>query len=306
MYAFREMPAFVTKYIRKLRGGSQPILAVASDGLQYVIKFTNNLQGPNLLFNESMGSELYRACGLAVPKWKPMMVTDAFLDQNPDCWMQTAEGTLRPDSGFCFASRYLEEEGSRMLEILPKTSFNRLKNPDSFWMAWLIDICACHTDNRQAIFLEDTTGHLDAFFVDHGHLFGGPHGGEIPHLLASRYLDPRIYQSVSLPQLLGFQRVAGNLDVSALWRCLESLPPSWKTASAVDGLMQGLSRLSNPGFLREAFDAMVDVQQNVVGGQHIKGQIRPKPPVSVLRVGVQTAGHADWLYAADANCAVCA
>jgi hypothetical protein len=110
-----------TRYIRNLRGGSQPILAQASDGLLYVVKFTNNIQGANLPFNESIGTELYRACKLRVPAWKPVLVTDSFLDQNPDCWMQTPKGRLRPDSGLCFGSRFLGGDGIRLLEVLPRT-----------------------------------------------------------------------------------------------------------------------------------------------------------------------------------------
>ncbi len=68
MIALGKDPVVVTQYVRNLRGGSQPILARASDGFLYVVKFANNLQGPNLLFNESAGSELYLACGLPIPE----------------------------------------------------------------------------------------------------------------------------------------------------------------------------------------------------------------------------------------------
>lgn len=89
--------AVITRHIRNLRGGSQAILAEASDGLSYVLKFTNNLQGANLPFNESAGHELYRACGLNGPSWKQLLLTDAFIDQNRDCWMQSPEGSLSLD-----------------------------------------------------------------------------------------------------------------------------------------------------------------------------------------------------------------
>jgi len=59
MSAKGEEPAVVTQFIRKVRGGSQAILAKASDGRMYVVKFRNNHQGPNQLFNECMGTELY-------------------------------------------------------------------------------------------------------------------------------------------------------------------------------------------------------------------------------------------------------
>ena len=132
--------AFVTHFVRKLPGGSQSILARACDGFQYVVKFANNLQGPNLLFNESAGSELYRACGLPVPEWRPIEVSDSFLDKNPDCWMQTEKGYLRPASGLCFGSRFLGGNDKRLFEILPGSMFNRVHNQVNFWLAWLIDV----------------------------------------------------------------------------------------------------------------------------------------------------------------------
>ena len=102
MHALGKDFASVTHFVRNLRGGSQPILAQASDGFLYVVKFANNLQGPNVLFNESAGSELFRAIGVPVPEWRPLRVSDSFLEKNRDCWMQTPGGRLRPSSGLCF------------------------------------------------------------------------------------------------------------------------------------------------------------------------------------------------------------
>ncbi|HMD78158.1 MAG TPA: hypothetical protein VKG86_12390 [Terracidiphilus sp.] len=292
------MPAFgkdfvvATQYIRNLRGGSQPILVQASDGLVYVAKFTNNLQGPNLPFNESMGSELYRLCGLAVPSWKPLLVTDSFLDQNTDCWMQTPEGRLRPASGLCFGSRFLGGDGVRLLEILPGTSFKRVRNQASFWLAWLVDICAEHVDNRQAVFVEDAEGWLNAFFVDHGHLFGGPKADLHKGFLASRYLDPRIYPDVSSEQLLDFHRVVLALDADKLWQTVQALPDDWKTVSAVNGFAKCLGRLSNNELLQNVADTISDAYQRTNGFERREFQIGPKPPTSVLCLGVQAAGSA--------------
>jgi len=282
--------AIVTRYIRNLRGGSQPILAQASDGLLYVVKFTNNLQGPNLPFNESMGSELYRACGLAGPSWKPLLVTDAFLDQNPDCWMQTPEGRLRPDPGLCFGSRFLGGDGIRLLEILPGTSLKRIRNSKSFWLAWLIDICAWHADNRQALFLEDANGGLEAFFVDHGHLFGGPKGDLQKHFQASRYLDPRIYPSISSLYLLDVQRVVGSLDADQLWQRAQELPDSWKTLSAVRGFAQCLRTLSTSRLLQSVLDTIVKSIPRKNDCEDSRQQCRRTPTVSVLWPGIQAAG----------------
>ena len=189
------------------------------------------------------------------------MVTDAFLDRNPDCWMQTPVGRLRPDSGPCFGSRFLGGDGIRLLEILPGTSFNLIRNHQSFWLAWLIDICACHADNRQAIFIKDDAGWLDAYFVDHGHLFGGPKGELRRKFEASRYLDPRIYQSASSQQLLSFQKIARDLDVDKLWKSAQILPDNWKTSSALKGYAECLNRLSTSQLLQNIVDTMVEAHR---------------------------------------------
>lgn len=280
----------LTRYIRNLRGGSQPILAEASDGLLYVAKFINNLQGPNVLFNESAGSELYRACGLAVPSWKPLLLADSFLDHNLYCWMQTKEGRLRPDSGLCFGSRFLGEDVIRPLEVLPGTSLNRVRNRDDFWLAWLIDICACHVDNRQAIFLNDGAIWLNAFFIDHGHLFGGPNGDLRRHFIGSRYLDPRIYQSVTSQQIRNFQKIVLGLDAEQLWRRIQTLPDDWKTSSAVDGFVQCLNRLSTSKLVRYILDSMIDAVQKADKSEYGKQQYRRKQQMAVLCPGIQASG----------------
>lgn len=274
MNALGKDSAFVTRYVRNLRGGSQPILAQASDGQLYVIKFANNLQGPNLLFNESAGSELYRACGLPVPEWTPLWISDSFLDRNPDCWMQTEEGRLRPASGLCLGSRFLGEDGKRLFEILPGPMFKRVRNQVSFWLAWLIDVCAEHVDNRQAIFIEDAEGWLDAYFVDHGHLFGGPNAELKRHFSSSRYLDQRIYGQVSSETLLGFQNILHALDADTLRKRIEAIPAEWSHASAREGFERCLQRLKTPSLLLQVVETIVtDIERRaetvsgIAGGQ---------------------------------------
>jgi hypothetical protein len=224
--------------------------------LQYVVKFSNNLQGPNVLFNESVGTELYQACGLSCPAWKPLVVSDAFLDKNPGAWMQTDDGPRRPQSGPCFGSHFMGAAPGRILEILPGSAFSRILNRASFWLAWLVDASADHVDNRQAIFKEDTTGALHAFFIDHGHLFGGPDGQRRLPVIASRYLDPRIYPATSRQEFASFQKTLRNLDADALWGRVKALPEDWKTASALEALTRCLQALSDSSRLQALLDRM--------------------------------------------------
>jgi hypothetical protein len=280
---------FLTQYIRKLRGGSQPILARASDGHSYVVKFANNLQGPNVLFNESAGSELYRACGLPIPEWRPVTVSDDFLDKNSDSWIQTPEGSLRPASGLCFGSRFLGETGSRLVEILPRSSFIRVRNPAIFGLAWFMDVCAEHGDNRQAIFTEGGDGWLDAHFVDFGHFFGGPKGDGSRNLRASCYLDSRIYDEVSSETLLDIERVAKALDADRLWERIEAIPSEWKQDSAIFGFERCLEKLSMPLYVQSLLSTIIGSLEKRTGNVSGNPGNERRPIHEVLRLGVQGA-----------------
>lgn len=286
----RKSYPFVTHFIRNLRGGSQPILARAGDGLLYVCKFNNNLQGANVPFNEATGSELYRAFGLAVPSWTPLRVTDLFVDQNRECWIETPNGRLRPDSGLCFGTRFLGGDGVRLFEVLSGSGFKRVRNHQDFWLAWLIDICAGHADNRQAIFRESARQGLIAYFIDNGHLFGGPKGEQEVHFMKSRYLDPRIYENVSSQYLLNLKKVAGSLDSDLLWQRLQALPKEWDAESGLQNFEKCLKRLSTPILVHGILETMVDAIERTNGSERNKTQAGRDSSVSVLFPGIQATG----------------
>jgi len=253
----------VKRLIRKLRGGSDPVLVLASDGLHYVVKFSNNLQGPNVLFNESVGTELYQACGLSTPAWKPLLVSNSFLDQNPGAWMETDDGPRRPEAGLCYGSLFMAAGPGRTFEILPGSAFSRILSRSSFWLAWLIDSCADHVDNRQAIFKEDASGSLHAFFIDHGHLFGGPAGKQRLPIIASRYLDPRIYPDTAGHEFAGFHNTLHSIDADELWRRANALPEEWKTPTALDGMARALQALSDSNRIQSLLDRMhTDIERS--------------------------------------------
>jgi hypothetical protein len=85
-------------------------------------------------------------------------------------------------------------------------------------------------------------------------MFGGPKGDESPLFLKSKYLDPRIYPSVSFQQLVGFQRAALALDGDRIWRIAAALPEKWKTASALRHFALCLKRLSQTDYLQHLLD----------------------------------------------------
>ncbi len=245
----------VTTHIRKLNGCSQSSLTEASDDEIYVVKLTDKQLGENLLFNEVMGTELYRACGLAVPPWRRVLVTDDFIRQNPGYWRQTPEGRESP-SGVFFGSSYLGCNPSTVFEILPGGYFSRVRAAD-FWLAWLVDICASHTDNRQALFVQRETHELDPIFIDFGHMFGGPNGDKEPHFIASRYRDVRIYPRLTARFLLTIRRTAASLNAEKLWRQVGKVPDEWKSQRGVQNFATCLNRLADAQFVEKSLGMMV-------------------------------------------------
>jgi hypothetical protein len=277
----------IVEYIRPLRGGSQPFLARASDGKLYVVKFKENPQGQNVLLNECVGNELYRLCGLSVPEWTPLRLTPSSLKQNKWCWPEDG-GVFPPTAGLCFGSRFLCED-SRLYEILPGSSLGRVRNRDDFWLAWLIDVCAGHGDNRQALFLNQGEGGIDAVFIDHGHMFGGTDGIKVVHPAASRYLDFRIYEKVSSAYLRKILQRIQCLDVDCLWRWVQTLPPEWQTKSALQSISECLNRMSDKDFVACALDAMAAYHRQTLESKNDYSQSRPRLPDGVLHAGILCA-----------------
>ncbi len=234
----------VTQFIRRLRGGSQPKLVKASDGYLYVVKFSGNAQGPNLIFNEVMGSELYRRCGISTPEWKALDITAEFLVNNPACRIETEKDLLRPPIGLCFGSRYLGSSDANLFDVLPGASYSRIFNRSSFWLAWALDICAGHADNRQVIFSGKEGGRYEAVFLDHGHLFGGPDGLRNPDPIVSRYLDSRVYPEITKSEMRKLKKFRLE-HAGDLWNVAMSLPEEWRPKSALRNFEATLKKLDS-------------------------------------------------------------
>jgi hypothetical protein len=283
------------RFICKLRGGSQPVLVETSDGSLVVLKFKNNPQGPNVLFNECAGQELYRACGLQVVPWLPVEVSDAFLDRYPESWMMTAAGLTRPKAGLCYGSRYLGGQDVRLLEVLPGSSLSRIRNRSDFWLAWLVDVCAVHSDARQALYIQNGSGEIFAHFVDMGNMFGGPSGLDQPQLLASRYLDPRVYPEVTPTLARSLLRRLQNIETESIWKNIKNIPEEWQSISAIRSLLETLSRLENGQLLQQFLEMMIASHlQRGEHGQHMDQDESPlrtsvlHPRISSRRVRRKT------------------
>jgi hypothetical protein len=253
-------------HIRKLRGGSQPILVRANDGFFYIVKFINNLQGANVLFNEALGTELFRGVGLPAPEWRAINLTDEFIDRNPACWMETEDGRRRPQAGWCFGSRFLAKRNSDVFEVLPERCFSRIANRSDFWTAWVLDTLCGHTDNRQTLFLQSRSKRLEAYFIDHGHLFGGVSGADSPSPIASRYLDPRIYSVASTGDADDIVKRIQCLNLEQLRAVANNLPEPWSTEAGKLSFARFARRISDPILLRSAVHFILHIEPGAEGG----------------------------------------
>jgi hypothetical protein len=164
------------RFIRRMRGGSQASLIRCNDGKLYVVKFSNNQQGPNVLANEVIGSQLLRTLGFPTPSWKQVFVSNDFIDQNPDTAFEAPSGKISVESGLHFGSEFLGDDGSRRTyEWLPGGFISRLNNPNDYLGIYILDVLANHCDARQSLFTTlDGGNSFQGIFIDHGHLFGGP------------------------------------------------------------------------------------------------------------------------------------
>jgi hypothetical protein len=185
------------KYIRKMKGGSQSILVRANDGRHYVVKMSDNPIGPNLLANEHMGSLVAKAVGLPVAEARGICLSDSFIDSHPDLWFELPSGIRRPNKGMHFGSLFVGQTSGadRPIEYISPSRVSTITNREAFLGMYLLDVWANHQDNRQAIFRRSSTDALEACFIDHGHMFGGPEwkfkesSGSALHLEMAVYSD---------------------------------------------------------------------------------------------------------------------
>ena len=254
------------QFVGSLPGRSRPILVKAINGVSYVVKFPDNSREPNALFNEAAGIELYRTFRLHVSCWERLLLTKEFLDQNPNC-METPDGHIRPEPGLCLGIRHLVDSAHSLVENLPPSSFERIRNRTSFWLAWLIDICCGRSDPREALFLEDGNGRLDAHFVDFESQFG-KFDLEIElwkkdtkrrtDLFASQYSDRRIYPSLSLTEARKLQWALQTFDLEDLHSRVRRIPREWWAPSTAVSYMGALSDLRNRKLVKSIVKTFLD------------------------------------------------
>jgi hypothetical protein len=244
------------KYIRKMKGGSQSIFVQANDGKYYVVKMKDNPQGVNTLANELLGSLMAKSVGLPVAEGKGIYLSDSFIDSYTDLWFDLPSGRRRPDKGMHFGSLFVGQPSgqSRPTEYISPSRVNLITNRDAFLGMYILDVWANHQDNRQAI-LRRASDELtqEAFFIDHGHMFGGPEWDfkECPgvafHLEMAVYSD--LWQDEQIASWIShFQTVVPEVLTSVA----HSMPSQWYKGEIAELIGRLAERLANlPELIQE-------------------------------------------------------
>jgi hypothetical protein len=253
--------------VRPIPGRSRPLLVKAANGVVYIPKPANSPRGPNALFNEVAGIELYRSFRLKVPSWERLLLTEQFLTQNPNCQMDSSDGPIRPESGLCLGVRYLGDTENLSIEEPQPSNFELIRNRSSFWTAWLLDICCRRSGRREALFLEDGMGRFDAYFVDFESQFGRfeleielwkKNARRRTHFVASQYSDCRIYPSFSLTEARKLQWVLQTFDLENLHSRVRRIPREWWAPSAAVSYMGAISSLRNRNLIQSITEMFLD------------------------------------------------
>ena len=247
------MPIDATQLVRKMRGGAQAHLLEASDGLAYVVKFSNNPQHRRILVNEWIASVFLKYLGISTPKTAIVRIKEEFLAANPDIYMQLGGSRREVEPGWHFGSQYPGPPTRTVVyDFLPDTLLDRVENMDEFRGILTFDKWMGNADSRQAIFFrarvqewlpqkfvhEAKVGFV-AQMMDNGFVFEGPQWrfGDSP--IQGLYFRPKVYQAVrGLRDFEPWLERVEHFPEHVVDQALKSIPEEW-----LQGEHDGLERL---------------------------------------------------------------
>ena len=198
------MAVIATQQIRRMRGGAQSHLMLASDNNLYVVKFRNNPQHVRVLANELLATRLAEALGLSVPASEVIEVSEWLIHNTPELCIEERKGSQPCQPGLQFASRWV---GGLMpgqtVDYLPQQQLLEVRNLTEFAGILALDKWTCNVNGRQAVFQKGRRERrYTATFIDQGYCF---HAGDwkfIDAPLGGVFAENTVYREVTgWPQL---------------------------------------------------------------------------------------------------------
>ena len=239
------MAVMAIQQIRRMRGGAQSHLMLASDGNLYVVKFSNNPQHVRVLANELLATRLAAAVGLAVPESEVIEVTEWLIRNTQDLTIEQRGGSQSCQAGLHFASRWV---GGLMpghtVDYLPQEQLLEVRNLAEFAGILALDKWTCNINGRQAVFQKKRRERrYSAAFIDQGYCF---HAGDwkfVDASLGGVFAENTVYRGVTgwesfEPWLSRIESLAPE----TAWAIAEIVPPEWYggDVSALEVLIERL------------------------------------------------------------------
>jgi hypothetical protein len=231
--------------IRRMRGGAQSHLMLASDNHLYVVKFRNNPQHVRVLANELLATRLGAAIGLCVPPSEIIEVSEWLIRNTPDLHMEVRGGQRPCLAGLHFASRWVGGlMPGQVVDYLPEEQLLEVRNLDEFAGILALDKWTCNINGRQAVFQKSRRERrYQATFIDQGYCF---HAGEwkfIDASLGGVFAENTVYRGVTGWQ--SFEPWVSRIEKLApdtAWAIAETIPPEWYGGdlSALEGMLEKL------------------------------------------------------------------
>ncbi len=258
------------KVLSLMPGGTGSSTVLCDDGRSYVVKKRANPQGPNVLANELVGTELMSVLGLPTPNWRFATTSCAGLSpRNSD-----AQNCERSSCELHFASELVSGLSTETISNhLSESAILRLSNRADFIGALVFDVWAGSIDARQAVYVRGAGAtSYRAVFIDHGHLFGGPYwlisNSRGRALTKNRFVYDGLFDSNLINDWVALLQ---SKIPSVLPAILETVPAQWFTGDIFwlkEVLLDRLSVLKSA--MEEEIDHIRNDASGFVGAYHRK------------------------------------
>lgn len=239
------MAVIATQQIRRMRGGAQSHLMLASDNNLYVVKFRNNPQHIRVLANELLATRLAESIGLSVPPTEVIDVSDWLIKNTAELTIEERRGNQPCLSGLQFASRWI---GGLMpgqtVDYLPEEQLLQIHNLGEFAGILALDKWTSNINGRQAVFQRRARERrYRATFIDQGYCF---HAGEWKFVdvpLSGVFTLNSVYRGVI--GWSSFEPWLSRIEAfspETAWSIAETIPPEWYggDVSALESLVERL------------------------------------------------------------------
>ncbi len=230
------IPISAERYICPMRGGASSHLIRCTDGEYYVVKFAHNLQGPLILANELLATQLAERLGLPVPPYAIVRIDAKFIASSPALTIHWGHQRVDCPSGLAFASRYQSLIGDehplfiRPLLTLPPSLMGFVDNRKDFYGMLVFDKWVCNTDHRQVVFTasQKPPGYR-VHMIDNGFCFNG-NRWDFPDAPTRGLCSERfIYEPMTGMSdfKLWLTRLEKEMSLGTIKRCASNIPPMW-------------------------------------------------------------------------------